>query len=96
MDILVIIWPKEPLINKQGEGVAKCHQYYKAYAVNFSTKGEGLTNPQNPVNIVYEWPLRKKDSIAAPFKEHVPEDILNLYTFDGRIKIGRVGTRNFW
>ena len=52
--------------------------------------------PQNPVNVVYEWPLRKKDSIAAPFKEHVPEDILNLYSFDGRIKIGRVGTRNFW
>ena len=44
---------------------------------------------------VSEQQIRKKDSIAAPFKEQVSEDILNLYTFDGRIKIGRVGIGNF-
>ena len=28
------------------------------YVVNLSTKGEGVKNPQNPVNIVHEWPQR--------------------------------------
>ena len=49
--------PFTNFVDNQGGGLVKCHRFYISLFNKVVNEGEGVKNPLNPVNVVYEWPL---------------------------------------